>query len=55
MEETPQEMEETKSHATRNGRDEITRHKNGRQRNGMEDNEMEWKTRPMLGTQRIYL
>jgi hypothetical protein len=22
---------------------------------GMEDNEMEWKTRPMLGAQRIYL
>jgi hypothetical protein len=35
-----QEMEKTKSQATRNG---------------TEDSEMEWKMRPMLGAQRIYL
>jgi hypothetical protein len=28
---------------------------NRRQRDGVERNEMEWKTRPMLGAQRIYL
>jgi len=37
--------------ATSNARDDITSHKI----NAMQDNEMEWKTRPMLGAQRIHL
>jgi hypothetical protein len=39
-------MEETKSQATGNRMEDKW---NGRQQDGMEDSEMEWKTRPMLG------